>query len=80
MTAHSAGGQLALCAASLQAVASVVSLAGVCDLVSAFDQGIGHNAVVDFIGASPAQRPDEYAIADPMQRLPTGTAMLAGPR
>ena len=73
---HSAGGQLGLCAASIPAVASVVSLAGVCDLVSAFNDGIGDNAVFEFIGASPAQRPDEYAIADPMQRLPTATEVL----
>jgi acetyl esterase/lipase len=73
---HSAGGQLALCAASIPAVASVVALAGVCDLVSAFNEGIGNNAVVEFIGASPAERPGLYAIADPMQRLPTGAEVM----
>jgi acetyl esterase/lipase len=73
---HSAGGQLALCAASLPAVTTVVSLAGVCDLVSAADEGIGDDAVVEFIGATPAQRPDAYALADPMQRLPTGAEVL----
>jgi acetyl esterase/lipase len=73
---HSAGGQLALCAASIPAVASVVSLAGVCDLVAAAKDGIGDNAVIEFIGASPAQRPDAYAVADPMQQLPTGTEVL----
>lgn len=73
---HSAGGQLALCTASTSAVSSVVSLAGVCDLVSAFNHGIGENAVAEFIGASPAQRPEAYAVADPMQRLPTGTEVL----
>lgn len=73
---HSAGGQLALCAASAPGVARIVSLAGVCDLVSAADQGIGDNAAVQFIGATPAQRPDEYALADPLQRLPTGVDVL----
>lgn len=73
---HSAGGQLALCAASTSAVSSVVSLAGVCDLVSAFNDGIGDNAVDEFVGASPEQQPEAYAVADPMQRLPTGTEVL----
>ncbi len=73
---HSAGGQLALCAASSPAVAAVVSLAGVCDLVSAAHQRIGDNATIEFIGASPGQRPDEYALADPLQQLPTGVEVL----
>ena len=76
MIGHSAGGQLALCAASTSAVSSVVSLAGVCDLVSAFNDRIGDDAVAEFIGASPAQRPEAYAVADPMHRLPTGTEVL----
>ncbi len=73
---HSAGGQLALGAASSPAVAAVVSLAGVCDLVSAAHLRIGENATIEFIGASPAQRPDEYALADPLQQLPTGVEVL----
>lgn len=73
---HSAGGQLALCVASTPVVSSVVSLAGVCDLVSAFNAGIGENAVAEFMGASPAQQPQAYAMADPMQRLPTRTDVL----
>ncbi len=73
---HSAGGQLALCAASSPAVAAVVSLAGVCDLVSAAHQGIGENAAIEFVGAGPEQRPDEYALADPLQQLPSGVEVL----
>jgi acetyl esterase/lipase len=73
---HSAGGQLALSGASACGVSSVVSLAGVCDLVTAFDEGIGENAVAEFIGAAPAQWPEAYAVADPMQRLPTGMDVL----
>ncbi len=73
---HSAGGQLALCAARIPAVTAVLSLAGVCDLVAAADEAIGDGAVIEFIGAAPAQRPDAYAIADPMQRLPTGVTVL----
>ncbi len=73
---HSAGGQLALCAACIPAVSAVISLAGVCDLVAAADAEIGDGAVVEFIGAAPEERPDVYAIADPMQRLPTGVDVL----
>lgn len=73
---HSAGGQLALCAAAAPAVAAVVSLAGVCDLVVAAEEGIGDDAVVRFIGAGPEDRPDEYRLADPLQRLPTGVPVL----
>jgi acetyl esterase/lipase len=73
---HSAGGQLALCCASIPAIAAVVSLAGVCDMVAGAREAIGDDAVVEFIGASPTQHPDEYAIADPMQRLPTGVDVL----
>jgi dipeptidyl aminopeptidase/acylaminoacyl peptidase len=76
LVGHSAGGQLALCSASAGGVASVVSLAGVCDMVSAAEQRIGDNATVEFIGATPAERPDEYALADPLQRLPTGADVL----
>lgn len=73
---HSAGGQLALCAATEPAVAAVVSLAGVCDMVAAAREGIGDHAAVRFIGADPQQWPDEYALADPLQRLPTGVNVL----
>ena len=73
---HSAGGQLALCAAAAPAVAAVVSLAGVCDLVMAAEEGIGNDAVVRFIGAGPEQRPDEYRLADPLQQLPSGVPVL----
>ena len=73
---HSAGGQLALCCAGLAAVSAVVSLAGVCDLAAAAHDAIGADAAVQFVGATPAQRPDLYAHADPMARLPTGAPVL----
>lgn len=73
---HSAGGQLALCAASLPTIAAAVSLGGVCDMTSAADQGIGEHAVLEFIGATPRERPDAYDLADPMRRLPTRTRTL----
>jgi len=73
---HSAGGQLALCAARMPSVAVVVSLAGVCDLESAAVERIGENATVEFLGGMPSERPDAYAAADPLRVLPTGVEVL----
>lgn len=73
---HSAGGQLGLCLAGMPAVAAVVSLAGVCDLRSAARERIGNSAALEFIGGTPAERPEAYAIADPLGRLPTGARVL----
>jgi dipeptidyl aminopeptidase/acylaminoacyl peptidase len=77
---HSAGGHLALWAASRHRLApgnpghlrtrGVVSLAGVCDLVAAHRLGLGDGAVDRLLGGSPAQLPDRYRIADPIQLLP----------
>lgn len=73
---HSAGGQLALCAAGRPAVGAVVSLAGVCDMVSAAKQAIGDNAVVEFLGATPREDPALYERTDPIQQLPTHKPVL----
>jgi dipeptidyl aminopeptidase/acylaminoacyl peptidase len=73
---HSAGGQLGLCVADDPAVAAVVSLAGVCDLAWAFAEGIGEGATHQFVGAGPAERPEAYALADPMARIPAGARVL----
>ena len=73
---HSAGGQLALCAAGMPAVAAVVSLAGVCNLQSAARERIGDSAVLEFVGGTPAQRPEAYAMADPTRLLPSHAAVL----
>ncbi len=70
---HSAGGQLAFC---LRGVPAVVSLAGVCDLVGGARELIGDGAVLEFLGGTPEQRPDEYAIADPLRLLPTQAEVL----
>jgi acetyl esterase/lipase len=71
---HSAGGQLALWATSRRDAAvpirRVVSLAGVCDLVSAGD------AAHDLLGGSPDEVPERYAAADPMQLVPLGVPTL----
>lgn len=73
---HSAGGQLALCAAGLPAVTAVVSLAGVCDLAAAAGERLGDGAALAFAGGTPAERPEAYAAADPLRRLPTGAEVL----
>jgi acetyl esterase/lipase len=71
---HSAGGQLALAAAG--SVTAVVSLAGVCDLVTAERESIGDGAVHEFMAGEPAERPEAYAAADPIGLLPTGRPVL----
>ncbi|HEX4009476.1 MAG TPA: alpha/beta hydrolase [Solirubrobacteraceae bacterium] len=69
---HSAGAQLALCAAPGSVVTRVISLAGVCDLQAAAREAIGEDATVQFMQGGPAQRAEAYARADPLARLPTG--------
>jgi len=65
---HSAGAQLALCLASHErAVTRVVSLAGVIDLQRAYQLHLSNDAVVEFLGGTPADVPDHYREADPMQ-------------
>ena len=73
---HSAGGQIALCAAGLPAVAAVLSLAGVCNLDRAARERIGDGAALEFLAGTPATRPEAYAIADPIRRLPARTRVL----
>ena len=73
---HSAGGQLGLCVADEPAVAGVVSLAGVCDLTAAFADAIGEAATEAFMQGGPDDRPDAYALADPLSRIPAGARVL----
>jgi acetyl esterase/lipase len=49
-----------------------VSQAGVLDLVGAARDGLGGRAVPDLMGGSPESRPDDYALASPLARLPLG--------
>lgn len=67
---HSAGGHLALWAAAEGLVPAAISLAGVCDLAGAARNGVGNGAVLDLMGGGPDELPDDYARADPLQRLP----------
>ena len=64
---HSAGGQLALCLAAHEPhIRAVISLAGVVDLQRAYQLHLSHDAVVEFLGGTPAEVPDHYREADPM--------------
>jgi acetyl esterase/lipase len=69
---HSAGGQLALWLAAEGVVDAAVTLGGVCDLGAAAAQGLGGDAVVELLGASPVEAPVVYREVDPAARLPLG--------
>jgi acetyl esterase/lipase len=65
---HSAGAQLALCLAAHEAgVTAAVSLAGVVDLQRAYELHLSNDAVVEFLGGTPAEVADHYREADPMR-------------
>ena len=68
---HSAGGQLALYAASKVPVKRVVALAAPCDLVRWHSP-----AVHDFLGGTPEEVPDRYAAASPVALAPLGVPTL----
>ncbi len=85
---HSAGGQLALWAAGRQglpggvvgsapavALRRAVSQAGVCDLKGAYELWHG-GAVRALMGGSPAELPERYALADPIERVPLELPVL----
>jgi acetyl esterase/lipase len=84
---HSAGGHLALwlagrpriAAPSLLsprqqplALAGAISLAGVLDLHLAYQLHLSNDAVVELLGATPADAPERYAAASPAALLPLG--------
>jgi acetyl esterase/lipase len=84
---HSAGGHLALWAASRHRlppgapghraspppISGAVSLAGVASLEWAVAADLGNGAVEAFLGAAPEDDPEHrYACADPVRLLPTG--------
>ncbi len=86
---HSAGGQLAAWAAGrakLPAAApgahprvpltAVLSQAGVLDLATAAEQGVGGSAVADLMGGSPAQVAQRYGWADPIRQVPLSVPVL----
>lgn len=83
---HSAGGHLALWLGGKDHIpkssalysgknrwlSAVISLAGVGDLAAAWDQRLGGGAVGRLLGGDPAQFPDRYAAASPVELLPMG--------
>jgi acetyl esterase/lipase len=73
---HSTGAQLALWLAAEGAADAAVALAGVCDLEAAAADGLGDNAVVDFLGGLPGDVPEAYRQADPAARLPLGAPQV----
>jgi acetyl esterase/lipase len=85
---HSAGGQLALWAASARStgdlerrapvvdVAAAVSLAGVVDLESAARRGVGRGSVEALMGGGPDDVPDRYQLGSPAALLPLSKPQL----
>ncbi len=73
---HSAGGHLALWAATRCNAALVVSQAGVVDLREAWRQGLSARAAGELLGGSPEDVPDRYAAASPADLLPLGVRQL----
>jgi acetyl esterase/lipase len=80
---HSAGGHLAAWAAGRRKLAEgapgagptvdlagVISLAGVLDLRAAAREKLGNGAAIDLMGGGPDERPERYAVADPLSQLP----------
>ena len=77
---QSAGGHLAIWAASREApavpLAGAVSQAGTLDLRAADRDGLGDGATAQFMGGHAGERPDAYADASPIERLPMGVPQL----
>ncbi|WP_436794281.1 alpha/beta hydrolase family protein [Actinospongicola halichondriae] len=86
---HSAGGHLAVWAASRGSLPAggswaapvvqpmvAVSLAGVLDLVAAAESGVGGSACPDLLGGAPDAEPHRYALASPIALLPCGILVV----
>jgi acetyl esterase/lipase len=69
---HSAGGYLALWAASHPLVDLAVGLSAASDLVDCVNGNYDGGSVAAWLGARPVDDPDRYANADLLRRLPTG--------
>jgi acetyl esterase/lipase len=68
---HSAGGHLAMWLASQKKLLKgVISLAGVLDLRRAWELQLSNGVVAEFIGGSPAEVPERYEFASPIEQLP----------
>ena len=88
LVGHSAGGHLALLAASrakgmAPPVGGVVALAAVSDLHEAARLNLSQGVVAkEFLGGSPEEVPERYKAASPLQHLPLGlpTVLVHGTR
>lgn len=73
---HSAGGHLALLAATRRDVRGVVALAPITDLVACAEQDLGEGATVAFVGTRPEEDAATYRAASPLANLPVGRPVL----
>jgi len=87
---HSAGGHLALWLGGRHRIPNTsllhgvlehrlggaVSLAGVCDMRTAWKQWLGNGVVTRLMGGTPDQYPDRYDVGSPIELLPTGTRQV----
>ena len=87
---HSAGGHLALWLVSRHRIPNAsqihgaqkyrlvraVSLAGVCDLRTAWKQQLGNGVVARLMAGKPDQYPDRYDAGSPIELLPNGTRQV----
>ena len=87
---HSAGGHLALWLVGRHRIpkgsplhgvpkyrlGGAVSLAGVCDLRTAWKQRLGDGVITRLMGGTPDHYPDRYDAASPIELLPTGTRQV----
>ena len=87
---HSAGGHLALWLVSMHRVpkasrlscaqkyriGTAVSLAGVCDLRTAWQQRLGNGVVTELLGGTPDQYPDRFDAGSPVELLPNGSKQI----
>lgn len=84
---HSAGGQLAVWAASRTSATpggepalrprAVVSLSGVLDLTGGSEEALGNGVIEEYLGGSPAQAPRAYELADPTRLVPCPAPVYA---
>jgi len=87
---HSAGGHLALWLVSRHSIpqlsplhgdqkyrlGTAVSLAGVCDLRTAWKQRLGNGVAARLMGGTPDLYPDRYDAGSPIELLPSGTRQV----
>jgi acetyl esterase/lipase len=58
-------------------ITGVISLAGVLDLSTAAEEGIGNDATRSFMGGDRARRPARYAATDPLAQVPIKAPLYA---